>query len=60
VRPHVCIMRCGSITLKRAEGCLPFEATTTEPGDFALRLFYLLSNFSAGQSKTVKFEYGRM
>jgi hypothetical protein len=43
------------------QGCLDYgKQTPTEPGDFTMRLFYLLGDLDAGQSKTVKFEYGRM
>jgi hypothetical protein len=44
-------------------GCLDLftETPTPEPGDFAMRSFYVFEGgFAAGQSKTVKFEYGRM
>jgi hypothetical protein len=34
--------------------------TPTATGDFGMRLAYSLGSLSAGQSKTVKFEYGRM
>jgi hypothetical protein len=37
------------------------ETPTPEPGDFTMRVFYLFEGgLAAGQSKTVKFEYGRM
>jgi hypothetical protein len=37
------------------------ETPTPEPGDFAMRIFYLFEGgLGAGQSKTVKFEYGRI
>jgi len=36
------------------------QTPTPEPGDFTMRIFYLLDTLGAGQSKTVKFGYGRM
>ena len=37
------------------------QTPTPEPGDFAMRVFYLFEGgLAAGQSKTVKFQYGRM
>ena len=36
------------------------DNTPTAEGDYAMRMIYLLGNLSAGQSKTVKFSYGRM
>ena len=36
------------------------EGTPTGEGDYAIRMNYALGNLSAGQSKTVKFVYGRM
>jgi hypothetical protein len=36
------------------------DNTPTVEGDYAMRMIYLLGNLSAGQSKTVKFEYRRM
>lgn len=39
----------------------PSETTPTDPaGDFAARMTYQLGAFEAGQSKTVKYAYGRM
>jgi hypothetical protein len=36
------------------------QTPTPEPGDFTMRIFYLLDTLGAGQSKSVKFGYGRM
>jgi hypothetical protein len=37
------------------------QTPTPEPADFAMRVFYVFEGgLAAGQSKTVKFEYGRM
>jgi hypothetical protein len=36
------------------------ELTPVGSGNWAMRLVYKLGNMSAGQSKTVKYEYGRM
>jgi hypothetical protein len=33
---------------------------TTEASDLTMKVFYGFGDLSAGQSKTVKFEYGRM
>jgi hypothetical protein len=43
------------------EGCLTTGQTTpTSIQDVTMRAVYGLLDFSPGQSKTVKFEYGRM
>ena len=43
------------------EQCLDGNlATPTSAQDLAMRMFYDLGDFNGGQSKTVKFEYGRM
>jgi hypothetical protein len=43
-------------------GCTPVAQTTpvTTPDGLTMRAVYNLGNMAAGQSKTVKFEYGRM
>jgi hypothetical protein len=42
--------------------CIPGGglATPTTVQDLAMRVFYNLGGLNAGQSKAVKFEYGRM
>jgi len=49
-------------TIGTRQSCTPFfTATPTARGDFAMRVVYNLpGTLSPGQSKTVKFEYGRM
>jgi hypothetical protein len=43
------------------ETCVHGSLTTPTPvQDLAMRGIYGLGDFNAGQSKTVKFEYGRM
>ena len=45
----------------RALHCDDFTDTMpTGSGDWAMRVIYKIGNISAGQSKTVKYEYGRM
>jgi hypothetical protein len=45
----------------RTKCLFPSETTPTNPaGDFAMRMTYELGTFNAGQSKTVKYLYGRM
>jgi hypothetical protein len=36
------------------------QLTPVAAGDWAMRVIYKLGNLTAGQSKTVKYEYGRM
>ena len=36
------------------------DLTPTATADLAMRMYYDLGDFNGGQSKTVKFEYGRM
>jgi hypothetical protein len=45
---------------RQACGADMVNTPTTAASDLTMKAFYLLGNLSAGQSKTVKFEYGRM
>jgi hypothetical protein len=47
-------------TRERCFETIPALTTPTSTQDLAMRVRYSLFAFSAGQSKTVKFEYGRM
>lgn len=50
-----------SVSGSRSKCLFPSETTPTDPaGDFAMRMTYDLGSFNAGQSKTVKYVYGRM
>jgi hypothetical protein len=45
---------------RQACGADRVNTPTTAASDFTMKVLYLFGNLSAGQSKTVKFEYGRM
>jgi hypothetical protein len=45
---------------RQACGADGVNTPTNGAGDFSMKVFYGFGNLSAGQSKTVKFEYGRM
>jgi hypothetical protein len=52
---------CGWVQRATRETCVHGSLTTPTPvQDLAMRGIYGLGDFNAGQSKTVKFEYGRM
>jgi hypothetical protein len=48
------------LDITRTKCAVAAQTTPTAPGNFAMKANYVLGNLSAGQSKTVKYEYRRM
>jgi hypothetical protein len=60
IEAHSTWVGTGGDDVPQREQCAGGIPTPTSTGDLATRMIYDLGDFNGGQSKTVKFEYGRM